>query len=528
VGDVNFKLLLSGIFLLAGVQALSMATLTLKLNGATVREDGTLEFRAEWDGTGKVAIESSTDLKEWTSEGLWTPNGTSFFPDTNWRGAHRFYRARDFLLIIEGTVRDLKTEEVLRDARVTITFTEPWLQADMITQTDAQGAYQFIAPRELVIQQIVVEKDGYDRLVLFRPGADPTSSKLELVLWLGAQGYRPPNDDFQNRIRLEGTNLVIRARTFAATSEPGHSFNIFFDDYFLEYPRNLWWSWTAPKDGALFIAPQLGGLIVYTGQALRDLVEVWNTYDSDDAFFVKQGVEYQIAFGTGQPADTGFSFKMVDPLPPTGARAQLGASFPARPGLDEGGAATLLIQDALLLDSASNGTSPLRFQWRKDGVEIPGATNTVFSIIEVRMEDAGAYSVQVSNEVGSVITKDIQITILPERPHLPEVMKGAWTQESPLGSRILTFTDTEFSAKWMADGNSAGAGHYRLIRDRWGGYRLTMNFSEPSPEVHDYILFFDGSWSSPPSSEATYRGSITASDGAKIEVQGTFRAIPQP
>jgi hypothetical protein len=172
------------------------------------------------------------------------------------------------------------------DAKVTLSFTEPWLQPNMTVHTDADGAYRFIAPHERVINQVVVEKEGYDPLTYNRPGT--ATLALKLPLWLRPPGYRPPNDDFTNRIRLEGTNITVAARTFAANSEPGHSPHIWFDDAGVIYPFNLWWSWTAPSDGAVFIdAPRLAsGVIVYTGQTLSNLVRIWDTSDHDDAFFV--------------------------------------------------------------------------------------------------------------------------------------------------------------------------------------------------------------------------------------------------
>ncbi|MFM8335834.1 MAG: immunoglobulin domain-containing protein, partial [Opitutaceae bacterium] len=51
----------------------------------------------------------------------------------------------------------------------------------------------------------------------------------------------------------------------------------------------------------------------------------------------------------------------------------------------------------------ATGTN-LRYQWRKDSVEIAGATGRIFTLSAALVADAGAYSVVVSNELGRAIS----------------------------------------------------------------------------------------------------------------------------
>lgn len=51
------------------------------------------------------------------------------------------------------------------------------------------------------------------------------------------------------------------------------------------------------------------------------------------------------------------------------------------------------------------GSSPLSFQWRKDGVAIPGATNDTFTIAGAAADDAGSYTVTVTNTAGGATTE---------------------------------------------------------------------------------------------------------------------------
>jgi hypothetical protein len=58
-----------------------------------------------------------------------------------------------------------------------------------------------------------------------------------------------------------------------------------------------------------------------------------------------------------------------------------------------GGSATLSV--------VANGGEPLEYQWWKEGEPLPGATNAVLTIDSVEVEDAGEYSVVVSNQFGT-------------------------------------------------------------------------------------------------------------------------------
>jgi sugar lactone lactonase YvrE len=59
---------------------------------------------------------------------------------------------------------------------------------------------------------------------------------------------------------------------------------------------------------------------------------------------------------------------------------------------------------AVTLTVAATGSAPLSYEWRRDGVAIPGATASTFTIPSVTSSAAGSYSVLVSNSAGSVVS----------------------------------------------------------------------------------------------------------------------------
>ena len=51
------------------------------------------------------------------------------------------------------------------------------------------------------------------------------------------------------------------------------------------------------------------------------------------------------------------------------------------------------------------------YQWRKNGVDIPGATHGTYSLAGAKQADAGVYSALVYNDVSSLVTADMAVTI---------------------------------------------------------------------------------------------------------------------
>jgi hypothetical protein len=56
------------------------------------------------------------------------------------------------------------------------------------------------------------------------------------------------------------------------------------------------------------------------------------------------------------------------------------------------------------------GSSPLSYQWNKDGVAITGATSNIFTINPASLTDNGVYSCIVSNSFGSVVSNNARLT----------------------------------------------------------------------------------------------------------------------
>lgn len=60
--------------------------------------------------------------------------------------------------------------------------------------------------------------------------------------------------------------------------------------------------------------------------------------------------------------------------------------------------------------------TPLTYQWGREGMDLPGATNATLTLTNVAQSDAGRFVVLVRNTAGSVLSQEVLLTVLPVPP----------------------------------------------------------------------------------------------------------------
>ena len=73
--------------------------------------------------------------------------------------------------------------------------------------------------------------------------------------------------------------------------------------------------------------------------------------------------------------------------------------------------ATKNVGESVTFSVAANGTAPLAYQWRKNGIDISGATSSSYTISSVATGDAGSYDVVVTNGCGSATSSAATLTV---------------------------------------------------------------------------------------------------------------------
>ena len=75
---------------------------------------------------------------------------------------------------------------------------------------------------------------------------------------------------------------------------------------------------------------------------------------------------------------------------------------------------------------AVQGGEPLLFQWLKNGLPLPGATNRTMNLAGASDDDQGAYSIVVANRAATVTSDSALLTVVPEATahRLERVVEG--------------------------------------------------------------------------------------------------------
>jgi hypothetical protein len=109
------------------------------------------------------------------------------------------------------------------------------------------------------------------------------------------------------------------------------------------------------------------------------------------------------------------------------------------------------------LSVTASGTAPLAYQWLKDGDPIPGAIAAGLSLGPVSQDEAGEYSVRVSNDAGVAISNPAAVTVLVP----PEV--GSVLETGP-GGRTLVLSLPVHPALVYEVSESSDLGEWTVIQ----------------------------------------------------------------
>jgi hypothetical protein len=118
-----------------------------------------------------------------------------------------------------------------------------------------------------------------------------------------------------------------------------------------------------------------------------------------------------------------------DPANWVAAAPTPGAGTPAsslKPLVQPPASTNLLTGDTLVLRANATGPGPLHWQWRFNGVELPGETNVQLTIEFVRLDDSGIYDAVVWNASGVVVSAGAQVSVV-EPPYILTAPSGTVT-----------------------------------------------------------------------------------------------------
>ncbi len=242
----------------------------------------------------------------------------------------------------------------------------------------------------------------------------PTADDISGVQVLYGPPGVPANDLFSQAAELVLANHAARATGYNTNAtkeagEPPHAGNV--------GGRSIWWKWTAPANGTVSLSTQ-GSIFdttlgVYRGTALASLVGVAANDDlqarviqySTVSFSASGATTYHFAVD-GFDGDTGQVVLNLG-FTPDPVTAPVILSPPSSQTVPLGTAVTLVV--------SATGVPVPTYQWRKEGVPLPGATNSSLVFNSVATADAGQYTVAMANTGGSVISGAAVLAVVDVR-----------------------------------------------------------------------------------------------------------------
>ena len=103
---------------------------------------------------------------------------------------------------------------------------------------------------------------------------------------------------------------------------------------------------------------------------------------------------------------------------------------------------TVAVGQPATFQVAASGVQPMRFQWRRNGADIPGATASTFTIASATLNDNGAlFSAVATNDFGSATSNFARLTVVENRPPTATITAPA-TGTLYSGGQTFTFSGT--------------------------------------------------------------------------------------
>jgi len=115
---------------------------------------------------------------------------------------------------------------------------------------------------------------------------------------------------------------------------------------------------------------------------------------------------------------------------------------------------TNLVGSSATFTVTAAGSTPLSYQWLKNGTAIAGATSTNFIIINVQTNDAGVYAVLVTNVFGSITSFNAILTVFAPPMILVQPTNQTVTLNNSTTFIVVAGGSTPLSYQWSFNGTN--------------------------------------------------------------------------
>jgi pectate lyase len=194
---------------------------------------------------------------------------------------------------------------------------------------------------------------------------------------------------------------------------------------------------------------------------------------------------------------------------------------------------TVPLGEDAIFSVVATGTEPLSYQWSKESDPIPGATGDSLTVADAEEDDAGSYTVAVSNVAGTAVSNPAVLTVDTTPPPTGVLLHDVWAD----GERNTQGLPE--SAAWFTSSGSgnlvASPGELRQIVSSSRTFLAYFTNDAAQPYVLDagqtlqleFAFRFTGFDSAAPAADATFRVGLlrsvanpAATSGAGFEANG--------
>lgn len=192
-------------------------------------------------------------------------------------------------------------------------------------------------------------------------------------------------------------------------------------------------------------------------------------------------------------------------------------------------------QQAAFSVTATGSPTPT-YQWRKNSVNISGATSSTYTIVSTVSGDAGTYTVFVSNGVGSGVTSDNATLTVNAAPVAPSIATQPANQTVTAGQQAVFSVEVNgtapFTYQWRKDGqniNGATGATYTIASTVSGdaaAYSVVVTNSVSSVTSNNATLTVNPATAAP--SFTTQPTDQTVAAGAPVTFTAAASGNPSP
>lgn len=232
-----------------------------------------------------------------------------------------------------------------------------------------------------------------------------------VLLPLAAFGQTPPpNDNYSNRIVLDGTDLTFSGQLAGATTENYRERSSFENTYGGPFvTQSVWWTWTAPTDTVLNLQILSSSLPSTSDSAVDGLVvyQATNGSTSPSGLMLPPLVQLRIDTRIISPtlsipvsAGSDYQIQLLGSDSATHTIRLLATNAPII--VLQPKSQTVYTNASTFFYVIAEGVSPSTFhyQWFFNGANLPGETAPMLALTNIDDTKAGAYTVAVTNAAG--------------------------------------------------------------------------------------------------------------------------------